>query len=97
MEFFRKLISIEVKFTYEDRKKGWLIRRKLKKQEFILKYQSLCEKAFSHGTGHTDYKTTDGLHLVGLARKELNFRDSTYTGDIYYGLWTTYQDLIKKK
>lgn len=94
MEIIKKLFWVEIRIGSKDRKKGWLTRRKAKKKEFVIKYQILCRKAFKHGTGHRDYKTTDGMNLVGTARKELEYNDSTYSGDIYYGLWREYEELI---
>jgi len=93
---FKKLLWFEIRFGSKDRKNGWIIRRKENKRKFIMQYKSECEKAFNHGTGHKSYKTTDGFHLVGLARKELKYEDTTYAGDIYYSLWMMYKEINEK-
>lgn len=87
------LAWIELKFGVADRSRGWLIRRKVNKKNFIVKYQTLCDKMFANGATHSDYKTTDGLQLVGLARRELKYSDTTYGGDILYGLFREWQNL----
>jgi hypothetical protein len=68
-------------------KKRSLIKRKVKRLKFIAKYHKLCRKSFRQGESHKDYKTKEGRRLIALGRKELKYKDTTYSGDIYYKLF----------
>ena len=63
-----------------------LIKRRLAKLQFVALHKFLCKEAFDIGTDHKDYKSIPGSKLIELTRKELVYRDSTYSGDIYFGL-----------
>jgi hypothetical protein len=71
--------------------------RKENKERFVVKYKDLCAKAFKSGTDHKDYKSEAGRELVELARRLLVFKDSTYAGDIYVGLWFVYDEQFSPK
>ena len=73
---------------------GWLIKRRIDKKQFVIGNKNLCQKAFNIGTDHKSYKSIPGTKLIDLARKELKYKDSTYSGDIYFGLWRTYEELF---
>lgn len=73
---------------------GYLKERKKKKKKFVVKHQKLCKEAFKHGTDHQSYKSEAGMKLIELARKELEYKPTTYSGDIYYGLWCEYEDMV---
>ncbi len=85
-----KLPKIKIYFEVK-RRNGWLKIRILEKKKFIEKHKRLCKQSFKFGGGHKDYKTKYGYQLIELARKELNYKDTTYSGDIYYGLFMTYK------
>lgn len=73
---------------------GWLIKRNIDRKQFIIGNKNLCREAFNIGTDHKSYKSISGSRLVEMARKELKYKDSTYSGDIYFGLWRTYEELF---
>lgn len=84
----------KIKIYFEiKRRNGWLKIRILEKKKFIKKHKLLCKIAFKYGGEHKDYKNMYGRELIELARKELNYKDTTYSGDIYYGLWMTYKNM----
>ncbi len=88
---------IEYELGILPKKPRWLKKRRAKKREFVLKHKSLCKKAFNIGTSHSHYKSIHGLKLIELARKELKYKDSTYAGDIYFGLWRQFEELFLRK
>ena len=88
------MVWIKYELGMLPKKPGWLVDRRAKKRNFVLNHKLLCKKAFNIGTSHPDYKSIHGLKLIDLAREELKYKDSTYSGDIYYGLWRTYEELF---
>jgi len=61
--------------------------------EFVYKHIKLCRKAFYHGRNYEDFRTTPGLKLVNMARKELGYSDHTYSGDIFRSIALNYEKL----
>lgn len=72
--------------------------RKLAKVEFVKTNLKLCKEAFKNNPDpHKGYKTFNGRKLINLARKELDFSDGTYSGDIFNGLLSVYNEIQKSK
>ena len=76
---------------------GWLIKRRIAKKQFVIGHKNLCKQAFDIGTNHKYYKSIPGRRLIELARKELKYKNSSYSGDIYFGLWKQYEELYLNK
>jgi hypothetical protein len=68
--------------------------------EFVNKYSTLCKEAFGddyNNVHHRDYKKSGpGKAIVALAREELNYKLTTYSGDIYRLVGITYFKSINK-
>lgn len=68
--------------------------------EFVKKYQTLCKEAFGddhHNVHHRDWKKSGpGKAIIALAREELNYKPTTYSGDIYRLIGITYFKSINK-
>lgn len=84
---------IQIKIEIKINNKSSLTYRKMKRKRFVRDNLILCRKAFKHGNSHKDYKNPDGLKLIIKARKELNYSDTTYSGDIYYLLWNDFNEI----
>jgi hypothetical protein len=74
--------------------------RNVHRLEFVQKYTALCKEAFGddpHNVHHRGYKTSGpGKAIVALAREELNYKQTTYSGDIYRLVGITYFKSINK-
>jgi hypothetical protein len=64
---------------------------------FVKKNLSLCHKAFKDGNSHGNWKSDDGRKLVKKARKLIGYKDSTYSGDIFYRIGREYFKMIEYK
>ena len=87
------MVWIKYELGMLPKKPGWLRKRRINKHEFVLKHENICKVAFAEGTSHSHYKTIPGSLLVKMAREELKYKDPTYSGDIYFGLWKQYEEL----
>lgn len=72
---------------------GLLKLRNMERFDFVVRHKTDCYRAFKLGVGHRDYKSSEGLKLINMARKELNYSPRTYSGDIYVNLWKMYKEI----
>ena len=67
--------------------------RKFDRFVFVAKYFNLCEELFSINISHKGYKSKKGRKLIELARRELKYKETTYSGDIYFQLFRMYRNI----
>lgn len=73
--------------------------RKEHRLDFVKKYKALCHEAYgeNHNNLHLkDYKNGPGKAIVILAREELKYKKTTYSGDIYRMIGISYYKSINK-
>jgi translation initiation factor 2 alpha subunit (eIF-2alpha) len=64
---------------------------------FVKKYDTLCAMAYKDSNiSCRDSKKPVGKSIVELARQELNYKKTTYSGDIYRLIGITYLKSIGK-
>jgi hypothetical protein len=66
--------------------------------EFVQKYPTLCKEAYPDHSNvwMSDHKKSAGKAIVALAREELGYKLTTYSGDIYRSIGITYFKSIGK-
>lgn len=66
--------------------------------DFVKKYATLCSEAFTkaNNISLSDAKKPAGKAIVELARQELNYKKTTYSGDIYRFVGITYLKSVDK-
>jgi len=72
--------------------------RKEQRLEFVKRYSALCALTYTENN-HVwlrDAKTPQGKAVVELARQELKYKNTTYSGDIYRKIGITYLKSVGK-
>ena len=66
--------------------------------EFVKRYPTLCKEAYPYDNDvHlSDWKRPAGKAIVALAREELGYKATTYSGDIYRNIGISYLKSIGK-
>ena len=67
--------------------------RKEKVFDFVVRHKTDFYRAFKISIDHEGFKTSEGSHLVDLARKEIGYSVKTWDGDIYYVLYRVYRSI----
>jgi len=77
--------------------------RNAQRLEFVKRYSTLCAEAFIPskegamlGIYLRDAKKPAGKAIIALAREELNYKPTTYSGDIYRFVGITYLKSVGK-
>ena len=70
--------------------------KRAKVENFVRCNYELCRRAFDVAQDHSGYKASEyGRRLVQLARDKMLYSPTTYSGDIYYRIFKTFDKVLK--